>query len=137
VNIQVIIPMVIFLAIIFFIGFWSSRKLEASTGGFLQEYFLGGRELGGFVLAMTMVATYGSASSFLGGPGTAYTMGFGWVLLAMTQVVTSYFVLLILGKKFAILARKYNAITLIDFLKVRYSNSKAVVLLAAASIIIF
>lgn len=136
-NIQVIIPMVIFLGIIFFIGFWSSKKLGSSTGGFLQEYFLGGRELGGFVLAMTMVATYGSASSFLGGPGTAYTMGFGWVLLAMTQVVTSYFVLLILGKKFAILARKYNAITLIDFLKVRYSNSKAVVLLAAASIIIF
>ncbi|MEK3978719.1 sodium/pantothenate symporter [Psychrobacillus sp. FSL K6-2836] len=136
-NIQVIIPMVIFLGIIFFIGFWSSKKLGSSTGGFLQEYFLGGRELGGFVLAMTMVATYGSASSFLGGPGTAYTMGFGWVLLAMTQVVTSYFVLLILGKKFAILARKYNAITLIDFLKVRYNNSKAVVLLAAASIIIF
>ena len=136
-NIQVIIPMVVFLAIIFFIGFWSSKKLESSTGGFLQEYFLGGRELGGFVLAMTMVATYGSASSFLGGPGTAYTMGFGWVLLAMTQVVTGYFVLLVLGKKFAILARKYNAITLIDFLKVRYGNSKVVVLLAAASIIIF
>ena len=61
----------------------------------------------------------------LGGPGTAYTVGFGWVLLAMTQVVTGYFVLLILGKKFAILARKYNAITMIDFLKARY-NSKAV-----------
>ncbi|MEK4484637.1 sodium/pantothenate symporter [Psychrobacillus sp. FSL H8-0484] len=135
-NIGVIIPLIIFLAIIFFIGFWSSKKLEESTGGFLQEYFLGGRELGGFVLAMTMVATYGSASSFLGGPGTAYTMGFGWVLLAMTQVVTGYFVLLILGKKFAILARRYNAITLIDFLKVRY-NSTVVVLLAAASMIIF
>ncbi|QFF97967.1 sodium/panthothenate symporter [Psychrobacillus glaciei] len=135
-NIEVIIPLIIFLAIIFFIGYWSSKKLESSTGGFLQEYFLGGRELGGFVLAMTMVATYGSASSFLGGPGTAYTMGFGWVLLAMTQVVTGYFVLLILGKKFAILARKYNAITLIDFLKVRY-NSTVVVLLAAASMIIF
>lgn len=135
-NIGVIIPLVFFLAIIFFIGYWSSKKLESSTGGFLQEYFLGGRELGGFVLAMTMVATYGSASSFLGGPGTAYTMGFGWVLLAMTQVVTGYFVLLILGKKFAILARKYNAITLIDFLKVRY-NSTAVVLLAAVSMIIF
>ncbi|WP_313894796.1 sodium/pantothenate symporter [Psychrobacillus sp.] len=135
-NIQVIIPMIIFLGIIFFIGYWSSRKIGSSTGGFLQEYFLGGRELGGFVLAMTMVATYGSASSFLGGPGTAYTMGFGWVLLAMTQVVTGYFVLLILGKKFAILARRYNAITLIDFLKVRY-NSTAVVLLSAISMIIF
>ena len=43
---------------------------------------------------------------------------------------------LFLGKKFAILARKYNAITLIDFLKVRY-NSTAVVLLAAISMIIF
>ena len=135
-NIGVIIPLVIFLIIIFLIGFWSSKKLESSTGGFLQEYFLGGRELGGFVLAMTMVATYGSASSFLGGPGTAYTMGFGWVLLAMTQVVTGYFVLLILGKKFAILARKYNAITLMDFLKVRY-NSTAVVLLSSISMIIF
>ena len=131
-----IIPLIIFLGVIFFIGFWSSKKIESSTGGFLQEYFLGGRELGGFVLAMTMVATYGSASSFLGGPGTAYTMGFGWVLLSMTQVVTGYFVLLVLGKKFAILARKYNAITLIDFLKVRY-NSTAVVLLAAISMIIF
>lgn len=48
---------------------------------------------------MTMVATYGSASSFLGGPGAAYSIGLGWVLLAMTQVATGYFVLLILGKK--------------------------------------
>ena len=42
---------------------------------FLQEYFLGGRELGGLLLAMTMIATYGSASSFIGGPGIAYNMG--------------------------------------------------------------
>lgn len=134
-NWQVIIPLLIFLAVIFFIGYWASRSLTGSTN-FLQDYFLGGRELGGFVLAMTMVATYGSASSFLGGPGTAYTMGFGWVLLAMTQVVTGYFVLLILGKKFAILARRYKAVTLIDFLKARY-NSPVVAILSALAIIIF
>ncbi|MFC4354159.1 sodium/pantothenate symporter [Chryseomicrobium palamuruense] len=134
-NWQVIIPLLIFLAVIFVIGYWASRSLNGSTN-FLQDYFLGGRELGGFVLAMTMVATYGSASSFLGGPGTAYTMGFGWVLLAMTQVVTGYFVLLILGKKFAILARRYKAVTLIDFLKARY-NSPVVAILSALAIIIF
>ncbi len=135
-NWPVIIPMLGFLVIIFFIGIWSSRKTAASGDGFIQDYFLGGRELGGFVLAMTMVATYGSASSFLGGPGTAYTMGFGWILLAMSQVVTGYFVLMILGKKFAILARRYNAITLVDFLKMRY-QSTAVVLLSAFAIIVF
>ncbi|MGM0896936.1 MAG: sodium/pantothenate symporter [Bacillota bacterium] len=134
-NYAVLIPMIGFLIIIFFIGYWSSRKLAGSSN-FISDYFLGGRELGGFVLAMTMVATYGSASSFLGGPGTAYTMGFGWVLLAMTQVVTGYFVLMILGKKYAIMARRYNAVTMIDFLKARY-NSTTVVLLSALSIIIF
>lgn len=134
-NISVIIPLLIFLIGIFAIGLISSRRMSSGTN-FLNDYFLGGRELGGFVLAMTMVATYGSASSFLGGPGTAYTVGFGWILLAMAQVVTGYFVLLILGKKFAILARRYKAVTMIDFLKARY-NSSAVAILSAIAIIVF
>ncbi|SDD93409.1 sodium/pantothenate symporter [Bhargavaea beijingensis] len=136
-NWSVIAPLLVFLVIIFFIGIWSSRKgAQVSDDNFLKDYFLGGRELGGFVLAMTMVATYGSASSFLGGPGTAYTMGFGWALLAMSQVVTGYFVLMVLGKKFAIMARRYDALTLVDYLKARY-NSAPVVILSAGAIIIF
>ncbi|GLB59958.1 sodium/pantothenate symporter [Cytobacillus sp. NCCP-133] len=134
-NWEVAAPLLIFLVVIFIIGFWSSRHIQ-SGNSFLQDYFLGGRQLGGFILAMTMIATYGSASSFIGGPGVAYTQGLGWVLLAMSQVVTGYFVLMVLGKKFAISARKYNAVTLIDFLKERY-NSKWVVWLSALSIIVF
>lgn len=134
-DIQVMAPLLLFLIAIFMVGLIASRKMSGGTS-FLHDYFLGGRELGGFVLAMTMIATYGSASSFLGGPGTAYTVGFGWILLAMAQVVTGYFVLLILGKKFAILARRYNAVTMIDFLKVRY-NSPAVAILSAVAIIVF
>ncbi|MBY0155845.1 sodium/pantothenate symporter [Cytobacillus oceanisediminis] len=134
-NWQVIFPLLIFLIIIFLVGLWSSRKIDTGSS-FLQDYFLGGRQLGGFILAMTMIATYGSASSFIGGPGVAYTQGLGWVLLAMSQVVTGYFVLMVLGKKFAITARKYNAVTLIDYLKERY-NSRWVVWLSSLSIIIF
>jgi sodium/pantothenate symporter len=134
-NWSVIFPLILFLAIIFIIGFWASTYLKTSDS-FLQEYFLGGRQLGGFILAMTMTATYGSASSFIGGPGAAYTQGLGWVLLSMAQLATGYFVLMILGKKFAIVTRKYKAVTLVDFLKERY-ESKWVVLLSAASIIIF
>ncbi|SDH24731.1 sodium/pantothenate symporter [Alteribacillus persepolensis] len=134
-NWDVVIPLLVFLLFIFAIGFWASRHIAAKSN-FLQEYFLGSRELGGLVLAMTMIATYGSASSFVGGPGAAYSEGLGWVLLSMSQVATGYFVLMILGKKFAIKARQYKAITLVDYLKGRY-NSKAVVLLSAVSIIIF
>jgi len=134
-NWPVIIPLFIFLVIIFAIGFYSNTYMKSSTS-FLQDYFLGGRQLGGFVLAMTMMATYGSASSFIGGPGVAYTKGLAWVLLSMAQLATGYFVLMVLGKKFAIVARKYKAITLVDFLKGRY-KSNAVVLISAISIIVF
>jgi sodium/pantothenate symporter len=58
----------------------------SATGAFLNEYFLGSRSMGGFVLAMTLTATYISASSFIGGPGAAYKYGLGWVLLAMIQL---------------------------------------------------
>ncbi|WP_040204170.1 sodium/pantothenate symporter [Neobacillus jeddahensis] len=134
-NWPVITPLIIFLLIIFAVGIWSN-KFVLKSNSFLEEYFLGERQMGGFILAMTMVATYGSASSFIGGPGVAYTQGLGWVFLAMAQLATGYFTLMILGKKFAIVARRYKAITLIDFLKERY-HSKTVVLLSAASIIIF
>ncbi len=132
---SVIIPLFIFLIIIFAIGFWANKQVRQADS-FLQEYFLGGREMGGFLLAMTMMATYGSASSFIGGPGVAYNMGLGWVLLAMAQLPAGYFVLMILGKKFAIISRRYEAITLIDYLKKRY-NSNVVIILSAISIIVF
>ncbi|MEK5185035.1 sodium/pantothenate symporter [Solibacillus sp. FSL W7-1324] len=132
---SVIIPLLIFLIIIFGIGIWANRQVRTSNS-FLQEYFLGGREMGGFILAMTMMATYGSASSFIGGPGVAYNTGLGWVLLAMAQLPAGYFVLMVLGKKFAIVARRIEAITLIDFLKKRY-DSHTIVILSAISIIIF
>src|SRR5699024_12142015 len=54
----------------------------------------------------------------------------------MSQVATGYFVLMILGKKFAIMTRRYKSVTLVDYLKSRY-QSKWVVIFSAASIIIF
>lgn len=99
---QVVFPLLLFLIIIFGIGLWANKHVRSSNS-FLQEYFLGGREMGGFILAMTMIATYGSASSFIGGPGVAYTKGLGWVLLAMAQLPAGYFVLMILGKNLRLL----------------------------------
>ncbi|EQB38960.1 MULTISPECIES: sodium/pantothenate symporter [Virgibacillus] len=134
-NWESLLPLIAILIIIFGVGIWAGGYLKGSTN-FVQDYFLGGRSLGGFVLAMTMTATYGSASSFIGGPGTAYNEGLGWVLLAMSQVATGYIVLMILGKKFAIITRKYKALTMVDFLKQRY-QSKWVVIFSAVSIIVF
>ncbi|GGM27928.1 sodium/panthothenate symporter [Paraliobacillus quinghaiensis] len=121
--------------LIFIIGLTASRT-KITNNSFMEDYYLGGRSLGGFVLAMTMTATYGSASSFIGGPGVAYNQGLGWVLLAVSQVATGYFTLMVLGKKFAIVTKKNKAITMVDFLKERY-QSKWVVLLSSFSIVVF
>lgn len=52
----------------------------------------------------------------------AYKYGLGWVLLAMIQLPAVWLSLGILGKKFAILARRYNAVTLNDMLFARYQS---------------
>jgi sodium/pantothenate symporter len=136
-NFSVLIPMIIYLAIVYWLGFYSNKiRKNTSKDGFIEEYFLGGRSMGAFVLAMTLVATYASASSFIGGPGVAYKMGFGWVLLAMVQLPTAYLTLGVLGKKFAIISRKIKAVTINDFLRERY-RSKVVVMIGSISLIIF
>ncbi len=132
-QIEVILPLIAYLALVFALSFHAYRRRQ--KGAFLTEYFLGNRSMGGFVLAMTLTATYISASSFIGGPGAAYKYGLGWVLLAMIQLPTVWLSLGVLGKKFAILARRYNAVTLNDMLLARY-QSPLLVWLASISLLV-
>lgn len=132
-NSQILIPLALYLIAVFGLAFWSSR--HSNKQGFLNEYLVGGRSMGGFVLAMTLAATYASASSFIGGPGAAYQMGLGWVLLAMIQLPATWLTLGVLGKKFAIEARRHNALTLNDILYARYKN-RGVVVFASLSLLL-
>ncbi|MDU4934895.1 MAG: sodium/pantothenate symporter [Peptostreptococcaceae bacterium] len=142
INYGVLIPILLYFLVVFAVGFYSmkfvneARNSENKENGFMDEYMTGNRGLGGFVLAMTLVTTYLSAGSFIGGPGTAYTQGLGWVFLAMAQMPTGYFTLAVLGKKFAIIARKINAVTITDFLRARY-KSDVVVIITSLSIVVF
>lgn len=119
-------------------GLYVSRKQsEASHGkGFINNYFIGGRSMGGLVLAMTLIATFTSASSFIGGPGVAYEKGLVWVYLSMIQVPTAFIILGILGKKFAVISRKTGAVTVTDYLRSRY-KSKAVVIISSVCLVLF
>ncbi|MBJ7222509.1 MULTISPECIES: sodium/pantothenate symporter [unclassified Brenneria] len=130
---EVLLPLLGYLLLVFGLSVYAYRRRQA--GNFLNEYFLGGRSMGGFVLAMTLIGTYVSASSFIGGPGAAYKYGLGWVLLSMIQLPTMLLSLGILGKKFAILARRYNAITLNDMLYARY-GSRLLVWFASISLLV-
>ncbi|MCO4168884.1 sodium/pantothenate symporter [Actinobacillus suis] len=123
-NKEMLLPLIAYLCFVFGVAFYAYRKRQG--GSFLSEYYVGSRSMSGFVLAMTTAATYVGASSFIGGPGAAYKYGLGWVLLAMIQVPAMLLALGALGKKFALLARKYNAVTINDLLLARYQNKLVV-----------
>ena len=136
-NIWGLLPVFLFmmamLAVSIYLRNAASKK---SSGNFLNEYFTGSRSLGGFVLAMTTVATYSSVSSFVGGPGQAWDIGFGWIYMSVVQVTALFLVLGILGKKMAIVSRKINAVTVIDVIRHRY-QSDALANLSAVIIVLF
>ncbi len=134
-NIQILIPLVLYVLGVFAVAFFTRRHQQ--SGKFLSEYFVGNRSMGGFVLAMTLAATYASASSFIGGPGAAYKMGLGWVLLAMIQLPATWLTLGVLGKKFAIEARRHNALTLNDILYARFKNRNVVIFASLALLLAF
>ena len=54
-QLEVILPLVAYLFLVFGLSVYAMRK--RSTGTFLNEYFLGSRSMGGVVLAMTLTAT--------------------------------------------------------------------------------
>jgi len=133
------IPVVIYLVLSIGVALWARKKSESSatSQGFIEDYFIGGRSMGGFVLAMTIIASYTSASSFVGGPGVAYRLGLSWVLLAMIQVPTTFLTLGILGKRFAIMARKTQSVTITDYLRARFESDTVVILCSVALIVFF
>lgn len=130
--------LIIYMLLNMFLGIYMSRQSakEHASNGFIQNYFVGSRSMGGMVLAMTLVATYTSASSFLGGPGLAATWGLTQSWVAAIQVGTAFLTLGVLGKKFAIISRKIGAVTITDYFKARY-NSPVVVILCGLCLVVF
>ncbi len=135
-NIVNLVPVIIFLLALLSISAYIQRASKANRQkDFAKDYFIGGRTLGGFVLAMTTAATYSSVSTFVGGPGVAWIIGYGWLYMAIVQVIVIFLVLGVFGKKIALIAREIDAVTVIDVLRARYhsnflANMSALVIVA-------
>ena len=136
-NILALMPVFVFMIIMLIVSIYVRRaSAKKSSEGFVKDYFIGSRSLGGFVLAMTTVATYSSVSSFVGGPGQAWSIGFGWIYMSVVQVTALLLVLGILGKKMAMVSRKIDAVTIIDVIRHRY-QSDVLANISAIIIVIF
>jgi len=136
-NLINLLPVILFLGFLLYVSYRIQKGSEnARSQNFVRDYFIGGRTLGGFVLAMTTVATYSSVSTYVGGPGMAWLIGYGWLYMAIVQVVVVFLVMGVFGKRIALIAHKIDAVTVIDVIRHRY-QSDALSNLAAGVIVLF
>jgi len=96
------------------IGVWFSRGQQS-----LDEYFLAGRNMNRFVVAMTVLAALFSGISYLAGPSEVYTSGFGFAWILMAFFIATPFTAIWLLPHF------YNTryVTVYHFLEDRFSLS--------------
>jgi Na+/proline symporter len=85
------------------------------------DHFLAGRDLGVFVLFLTLYATTYSGNSLLGYPGEAYRRGFSWMMATgfMMSIITAFQVLV---PKLRPLAVAQNFVTPGDWVRHRFGG---------------
>ena len=134
-KLPILIAMVLYMAIVVWIGVFYSRKTKTS-----EDYFLGGRGLGPWVTAMSAEASDMSSWLLMGLPGLAYATGFsqaGWTAIGL--ILGTYLNWKIVAKRL----RHYtevadNAITVPDFFSNRFKDDKKILSsISAAMILIF
>ena len=74
---QGLLALLLYLGFVLLIAEWANRAKRDDSPG---DHFLGGRDLGVFVLFLTLYATAYSGNSLLGYPGRAYRSGYSFIM---------------------------------------------------------
>lgn len=128
----ILVAFVIYLFIMVAIGAMYSKKNENA-----EDYFLGGRKLGGFVAALSAQASDMSGWLLMGLPGAIFLTGLsgdGWVALGLLiGTIINWLVLASRLRKYTIKAN--NSVTIPMFLENRFRDKKKI-LMSISSIVI-
>lgn len=138
-QIIILVILIVYLLVNVVLGIVFSRKQsKASTLSDEKNFFIGGRNLNGLLLAMTTMATYTSVSSFISGPGAAgLTYGYAQAWVAAVQVPVTFLVLGVLGNKLAMVSRRTGAVTVVGYLKARYKSDVLVIVTSLLMVAFF
>ncbi|MBO4980382.1 MAG: sodium/proline symporter PutP [Lachnospiraceae bacterium] len=133
--IWILTAFVAYLILMIVIGAFYSRKNNSS-----EDYFLGGRKLGGFVAALSAQASDMSGWLLMGLPGAIYMVGVGgdgWVALGLL-VGTILNWLLVASRLRRYTIRANNAVTLPAYFENRFHDKKRVLMtVSSVTIVIF
>ena len=134
INICIIATIVIYLVGMLLVGFVYSKSNEDST-----DFYLGGRKMGPLVTAMSAEASDMSSWLLMGMPGLAYLTGIaspGWTAIGLA--VGTWLNWLIVARRLRRYSANLNAITVPQFLSLRFHDQRNLLnALGAVIIIVF
>lgn len=133
-SIQILVTMCVYMALVVGIGIFYAKRANESS----ENYFLGGRNLGPWVTAMSAEASDMSGWLLMGLPGVAYWCGISdaaWTAIGLA--LGTYFNWLLISRRL----RRYsikagNSITLPEFFSNRFHEGKKVIMTIAALFIL-
>ncbi|MDR1958811.1 MAG: hypothetical protein LBQ54_07190 [Planctomycetaceae bacterium] len=121
----------IFFLFILGITFWGMKRTSD-----INDFFLGGKTLGPWILAISYGTAYFSAAAFIGFAGKLgwqYGLNVLWISLGNT-VLGGCLAWLVLGKRTRSMSRNLNVMTMPEFFAERYDSQK---MKAVSAVIIF
>ena len=133
-NLCIIVTIVVYLAAMLFVGFAYSKSNNDST-----DFYLGGRKMGPLVTAMSAEASDMSSWLLMGMPGLAYLSGIaspGWTAIGLA--LGTWLNWLIVARRLRRYSADLNAITVPQFLSLRFHDQRNLLnALGAVIIIVF
>lgn len=113
----ILIVLILYLLLMLGIGVWSARTSHKGS----SDYFLGGNQIGPWVLSMSEKASESSGFMTAGLPGEAYSNGMSAAWNAVSSVF-SIFNWVFFAKPLRRLSKLLKSITIPDFLSTRYQD---------------
>ena len=107
----------VYLVVLAVIGVLASRRVQG-----VRDYFVGGKQLGYWLVSFSSRATGESGWLLLGFTGMGYALGLNafWVVCGQMFGITLAWVLM--TPRFKILSDRYDSITIPDFLESRFGD---------------
>jgi Na+/proline symporter len=115
-----VVGLIVYLVVLVLVAEMARRaRRDASP----SDHFLAGRELGVFVLFLTLYATAYSGNSLLGYPGEAYRRGFSWIMSTgfMMCIIVAFHLLV---PKLRPLATSHGFVTPGDWVRHRFGAER-------------
>ncbi|MTI87393.1 MAG: sodium/proline symporter [Balneolaceae bacterium] len=107
-----------YLILLFGIGIYSARF--SSEG--ISEFFIGGRKMNRFVIALSAVVSGRSAWLLLGVTGMAYSQGASALWAVAGYITIEWFLFIYYAKRLRTFSEKYDCITVPDFFAERFDD---------------